>query len=358
MSDLLVVGGGVMGMAVALEALSKGVSVTLLEKDTCGAGASQASAGILSPAGMSWSDASLNALCWSGIRRYPAWIGVLQECAKGDPELHMEGVLYPVEAHTAERAESLLQVGLKGEWIKEQTLGESFGWLRVPQALFIREEGRIHPRHLLYQLRDALIAKGCVIREGSEVVLLQGKEGSFSATTSKGDHLQANRVVMTTGAWSLKSPQGWVPPVKPMRGQLIELHLLGENPPTHTLHGESAYMVPQGKGALWIGSMVEDKGWDETIDRSILHRRIARIAQWVPGICQAKIGEAWCGFRPGSPDDCPIIGAREEEEGLFWATGLFRNGILLAPEVASMFGAWWDGIRRKECPFSPDRFAS
>lgn len=353
-ADLLVVGGGVAGLAVAWEALGRGLSVTVLERDSVGAGASQASAGILAPAGRACADPDLNALCWEGIRAFPDWVGELTEAAPGDVGLAMDGVIYPPDDRATEREEGLAAVGEPCEWIEGPGVAAAFPWLALDRALYAPTEGRVHPRLLMFLLRDACVAAGAEVLEGTEVTSLTREGGGWSATTPAG-RVQAGAVAVAAGAWQGPDGCGWSAPVRPVKGQLIEVRGDPEEMPDRCIHGAEAYLAVQGPGVGWVGTSVEEAGFDESVDRGLLFRRIATVARWAPGLRRAEIGEAWCGFRPGTPDDRPVLGERSEEPGLFWATGLFRNGIQLAPEVGRLAGAWLAG-EPPAAAFSPARF--
>ena len=357
MKDIIIIGGGVAGMAIAWEAQKRGYTALLLEKDSCGGGASQASAGILSPAGKSCGDPELNKLCWEGIRMFPGWVKDLMEMSDSDPDLQMEGVFYPEEEGLPKRIESLKSVHVKHSWLSSEDIEKKFSWLGVDRVVLIEDEGRINPRKLMYLLKDALVAKEVDIRENSEVLKISKHQNGWKVSLKGGESFKSDKIAMCTGAWA-KGVEGWVPPVKPMRGQLIELFGEGEGFPTHTVHGEAAYMVPQS-GNYWIGGIVQDRGFDDSIDKKTLFQKVATMTRWVPGFAKAKLGEAWCGFRPGSPDDRPIIGEKEGLEGIFWATGLFRNGVSLSPIVAKKFISWMKGEfdSSLNSPFSPNRFS-
>lgn len=356
MRDIVIIGGGVAGMAIAWEAQKNGHSVLLLEKDACGGGASQASAGILSPAGKSCGDPELNRFIWQGIRMFPDWIKELRKVHDSDPDLQMEGVLYPEEPELKTRIASLRDVDVSYQVLEKNEIKNNFPWFDVEKAVLIEDEGRINPRKLMYLLKDALLKSGVEIRENTEVLKISKHEENWKIFLKSNKSILASKVAMCTGAWA-QGVEDWIPPIKPMRGQIIELSGKGVEFPTHTVHGAASYMVPQS-GHYWIGGIVQDRGFDDSIDKKTLFQKVAIMAKWVPIFTKAKLGESWCGFRPGSPDERPIIGERKGLEGIFWATGLFRNGVSLSPAVAKNFISWINGSFNPdpEYPFSPNRF--
>lgn len=356
-ADLIVVGGGIAGLAVAWEARSRGLETVVLERDALGSGASQASAGILGPAGRTCQDPALTALCWRGIRAFPDWVAALQEAAPGDPGLAIEGVVYPPEPSAEERAAALKREGEAHEWLEGGAVRERFSWLAVERALLAESEGRVHPRRLLYLLRDAVAAKGATLLEGVAGRDMEPAQGGWGVHTADGRSWLAAKVAIATGSWPGPTAPGWEPPVRPVKGQLVEVEGDPEAMPTRCLHGSAAYLALQGPGVGWIGTTLEEAGFAEGTDRATLLERVAKVAEWAPGVKGAKLGESWWGFRPGTPDDRPILGEYPALPGIFWAMGLFRNGIQLAPEVARLAGAWLEGQDTTPAEFAPGRFS-
>ncbi|MCH7493200.1 FAD-dependent oxidoreductase [bacterium] len=355
-ADLIVVGGGIAGLAVAWEARCRGLETVLLERDAIGGGASQASAGILGPAGRTGEDHALTALCWRGIRAFPAWTSALSEAAPGDPGFALKGVLYPPEPAAEERAAALRREGEPYEWLDGAILAARFPWLAVERALLAKSEGHVHPRRLLFLLRDAVAARGGRVVEGAETTTLVPTNGGWEVGATDGRSWQATKVVVATGSWQGPKALGWAPPVRPVKGQLVEVRGDPAQMPTLCLHGSAAYLAVQGPGVGWIGTTLQEAGFAQGVDRATLLERVAQITEWAPGVGKASLGESWWGFRPGTPDDRPILGERPGLPGLFFAMGLYRNGIQLAPEVARLAGLWLAGEDATPPEFLPGRF--
>jgi len=185
--------------------------------------------------------------------------------------------------------------------------------------------------------------------------------GRVTAIVAEDHREQANVVVLAAGAWSREIagvPPARLPPVRPVKGQMLALSMDPANPLLrHVLWLPRGYLVPRRDGRLVVGGTVEERGFDDTITAGGLLALIEGAWRAVPGIEELPVAETWVGFRPGSRDDAPILGP-SGIDGLIFATGHHRNGILLTPLTIEVLSAYVLTGRLAETarPFTPERF--
>jgi glycine oxidase len=172
--------------------------------------------------------------------------------------------------------------------------------------------------------------------------------------------IAVSNLVIAAGAWSKQIegiPENVLPPVRPVKGQILSLHMQGETKITHAVRGRDVYLVPKADGRLIIGASNEEMGFDTNPTAGEIYRLLERAWETVPGIYEYPIEEIQVGLRPGSLDHEPIIGD-SEIEGLYFATGHYRNGILLTPITAFELSEWIVTGRKSEVlePFQISRF--
>jgi glycine oxidase len=209
----------------------------------------------------------------------------------------------------------------------------------VRLALDVPGDGAVDPRKLVAALSDAVEAAGGEIRR--------------ERVTDPGT-LPARQVVVAAGAWSGRLG---ALPVRPVKGQIMRLRdPRGEELVTRTIRTREGYLVPRGEGRYVLGATVEERGWDTAPTAGATHELIRDLAEVVPGVLELEIEELGAGLRPGTPDNLPIIG---EHGGVVWATGHFRNGILLADVTAQAVAELLSGKPLPEwaAACDPARFA-
>jgi glycine oxidase len=193
----------------------------------------------------------------------------------------------------------------------------------------------VDPRRLTAALLAALASEGVEVRSGDEVseALLEG-ERIEGVRTAGGEELQAGAVVLATGAWSGAAewlPEAARPPVRPVKGQILELRAPGGEPPCgRIVASEQIYLVPRPDGRLIVGATTEERGFDTTVTAGGVHELLREAYRLLPDVAEMELVEAMAGLRPGTPDNLPLIGPGALE-GLVLACGHYRNGILLAP---------------------------
>lgn len=339
--DVIVVGGGVIGCAVAWELATRGASVRLLDQRDVGAGASWASAGVLCP----WLDGSYTALTPMLAESSAMYEGLLAR-------------LTSVTGRTVEfRRNGTLEVALsEDELPRLEAIADAHARHRVPHALLSAAEatarepalsphvcGAVHvPTHgyvdvpaLVQAMADAAERAGARFQPSAQVLGL-GSSGNGVMVTGADETWSADAVVLATGAWSglLSVADAAAAPVRPIRGQLLRFR--GTSNPTHSIWSAHGYLVPWSDGTLLVGATHEDVGFDEANTDDAIASLTACARAMVPSLADAPLIDARAGLRPWSADAIPIIGRSSSVPGVTWATGHGRNGVMLAPLTAMM----------------------
>ena len=348
--DVVIVGGGVIGLSCAWRLAERGLAVRLLERDRPGAGASGVAAGMLAPVGeASWGEEQVLALALRSHALWPAFADELAAASGRDVGFLGTGALHVAldrdEAEELRRRFELMQsLGLEARWLLPSGCRELEPGLStaVSGGISAPHEAALDPRRLVEALRVAAERAGAEIRVGAEVadVVLQGG-AARSVRTADGDEHRAGAVVLAAGAWSGADllPPGFSPPVRPVKGQILTLREAPANPVcSRIVVSERVYVVPRGDGRIVVGATVEEMGFDVRVTAGGVHELLREGYRALPEIAEAELVETVAGLRPGSPDNAPIVG-RSGVDGLLLATGHFRNGILLAPVTAAGIAA-------------------
>ena len=338
-ADVIIVGGGIIGLAIALELHQQGTRVSVLSKDFAAA-ASHAAAGMLAPNAERLPAGPMFDLCQRSLEQYPTWISKLEDLMGKDTGYWPCGILSPCleDGQLATRQNSTFPVSASAIHSYQSGLSQD-----VIGGDFYPEDAQVDNRALTQALLAAVQDAGIEIQTGVTVegfVRQQGKV--ISLRTSIGEK-QADHYVLATGAWSSEL----LPvPVTPTKGQMIGLRVpsgYGQTQPLRrVLFGEEVYIVPRRDGRIILGATVENVGFTP-------HNTPAGIAQLLnaaiaiyPPLASFPIEECWWGFRPSTPDELPILGAGPCQN-LTLATGHYRNGILLAPITAKLIAQHIEG---------------
>ncbi len=343
--DAIVVGAGVIGLSCAWRAAQRGAEVLVLDRAEPPAGATRVAAGMLAPVGeLTFGEPELLEMTLAAAELYPGFVAELESVRGMATGYERRGALHVAldrdEAAELRRVHDLQRsLGLAAEWLPprrcrelEPGLATSFnGGVHAP------DEAAIDPRALGEALLAALAAEGVEVRTGVEVdeALIQG--GRLAGVRTGGEDLRAAAVVLAAGAWSGRTewlPEHARPPVRPVKGQIVELRSLdGAVPCERIVASERVYLVPRGDGRLVAGATVEERGFDTAVTAGGVHELLREAYRLLPDVAEMELVEAMAGLRPGTPDNLPLIGPGALD-GLILATGHYRNGILLAPLTA------------------------
>jgi glycine oxidase len=371
-AGVLVVGAGVIGLAIAISLRRQGVAVTVFDPDPLG-GSTWVAAGMLAPVTEAhYGEEALVALNLDAAARYPRFVAEIEEasgCAAGyracgtlsvafDPgdlevlaglhrfqsELGLEST--PLGASECRQLEPMLSPAIRG-------------------GLWVEGDHQVDNRLLAQALLQASVNLGARIEEVA-AVSVSPDPGHPEINLADGRVVGGDTVVLALGAWSslLEGlPGGWSPPVRPVKGQI--LRLVGD-PATpllaHNLRGlvsgTSLYLVPRAEGRLVVGATVEERGFETSVTAGAVYELLRDAVSLVPGVKELVLEESSAGLRPGSPDNAPLIGPTGAP-GVIAATGHYRNGILLAPTTAEAVA---DLVVRGRtdgpaAAFSPERFS-
>ncbi|MGI8934050.1 MAG: glycine oxidase ThiO, partial [Phormidesmis sp.] len=331
-ADALVVGGGVIGLAIALELQQQGLQVTVLSRDF-EAAAGHAAAGMLAPGAEQIAPGPMADLCQRSLALYPDWVSKLEDRTGADSGYWPCGILAPqlqsdaplVSSHRASSHRAM--PGLSAAALHSYQTGLS---PEITGGRFYPEDAQVDNRALMQVLRSAARDLGVDIQTGVTVEgFVQRQQRVVGLRTSAGEK-QAAHYILATGAWSGEL----LPiPVTPRKGQMLSVRVppgYGQTQPLQrVLYGEKIYIVPRRDGRIVLGATVEEVGFTP-------HNTPAGVAQLLnaaialyPELKNFPIEECWWGFRPATPDELPILGAGPCEN-LTLATGHYRNGILLA----------------------------
>jgi len=336
--DVIVVGAGIIGCAIAREVGRLGAKTIVLEARAVGAGATQASAGVLAPYIEAPSDGPLHALTVQSLALYDDFIENVARESNLPIEYRRCGTLEIArDGHAAEQlkmlGEWIRSKGVEAEWIPpadvvraEPALGVASGGLLVPS------HGYVRAAQLTEALAEAARHYGAEVHTGRRVDSISG-EGDRARVTAGGDTYRARTVVVAAGSWS--SEIAGETKVAPVRGQLVRVRWQGP-PLQRILWTESCYLVPWLDGTLLIGATVEQVGFDERVTAGGVKTLLNAAAAVLPGISDATFVDARVGLRPATASGLPIISRSASHPAVVYATGHFRNGILLAPLTATL----------------------
>ena len=353
--DAIIVGGGVIGLSCAWRLSRRGARVALIDKSSPPAGATRVAAGMLAPVGeLAFGEPELLKMTLAAAELYPDFVAELEAAGGISTGYARHGALHVAldrdEAAELRRVHELQRsLGLGAEWLPprrcrelEPGLTPSFnGGVHAPS------EAAVDPRALVEALFAAAQAAGMETRLGDEVAapLLDG-ERLVGVRTARRGELRAPLVVLAAGAWSGQA--GWLPeharpPVRPVKGQILELRARdGITPCERIVASERIYLVPRPDGRLIAGATVEEQGFDAAVTAGGIHELLREAYRLLPDVAEMELVEAAAGLRPGTPDNLPRVGPAPLD-GLLWATGHYRNGILLAPLTAEAIVAEVEG---------------
>ncbi|UZJ31763.1 glycine oxidase ThiO [Streptomyces endophytica] len=376
--DVLVIGGGIIGLVTAWRAAGRGLTVAVADPAP-GGGAAYVAAGMLAAVTeLHYGEQTLLGLNLASAGRYPRFIEELEE-AGGQPTGYRRcGTLAVAldaddRAHLRELHTLQTRSGLDSQWLTGRECRRLEPMLApgVRGGLRVDGDHQVDPRRLAHALLVACERAGVVFHRSRAERLTVDAGRATGAQLADGTRLSAGQTVLAAGSFSGRLagvPEEVRPPVRPVKGQVLRLRLPDMPPGSPAflsrtvravVRGGPLYLVPRESGELVVGATSEELGWDTTVTAGGVYELLRDAHELVPGITELPLVESCAGLRPGSPDNAPLLGPTELP-GLHLATGHFRNGVLLTPVTGDVMaellatGSLPDEAR----PFSPARFAA
>jgi glycine oxidase len=366
----VIAGGGVVGLGIGWKLAQRGEPVTLLERGEAGREASWAAAGLLAPATEVHyqEDANLR-LGLESMRLYGDFVAELEAFTGQSVDYRTEGALSV--ALTADEAADLKDLyeyqrarGLPVTWLTPEALRELEPGLStfVTAGVHCGMDHQVDPRLLVAALKAAFVKAGGTLLEQTPVTEVRLDGGTLRGVVAGGREFAPQRLVIAAGAWSgllPGLPEPLRPPVRPVKGQILAVRRPDPAFLRHIVRAPRAYFAPKSDGRIVIGATVEEMGFNRDLTAGGIYELLRAAWELLPGVYELPIAEMWVGFRPGSRDNAPILGATQVP-GVYLATGHFRNGILFTPITAlGMTELLLDGRTPDALkPFSPQRFAT
>ena len=342
--DVIVIGAGIIGCAVACELGRRGASVRVLESRDVGGGATQASAGILAPYTEAHRPGPLRTLCAESLGLWDDFVARAVADSGRDVLYERTGTLEVVTDEASMRrlertGRALTAAGIECRPMtgREARAAEPSLGAAVAGALLVPSHGFVGVGTLMEALREGGAARhGVSFLTGRPARRVQASsDGAMVVETAAGT-LTGDAVVLAAGSWSggAAGDDGALP-VRPVRGQLLHL-AWSRRPPARVVWAPSCYVVPWPDGSMLVGATVEEAGFDERATVSGVAGLIEAVASVLPAARDAGFEAVRVGLRPGTPDDLPVVGRSAAAPGLVYATGHYRNGVLLAPLTARL----------------------
>jgi glycine oxidase len=367
--EIAIIGAGVAGLGVGWRLAQAGRQVTIFERGRAGCAASRAAAGMLAPtAEVGFQEEALLRLGQQSLAMYPDFVAELEQSSGVDVDYRTEGTL--MVALDRDDAESLdrvhryhLNLGLSVDRLDAKAARSIEPGLspNLHSALFIGSDHQVDPRRLSAALAKAFEAAGGELLEHTSIARVECDGGVEAVVTEDGQRVECDLLVVAAGAWTPQIqgiPAEVLPKIRPVRGQMLACEL-GEPPICgHVVRAPDAYLVPKSDGRLIIGATSEERGFDPRLTAGGVFELLRGAWEALPGVYDQHLLDMWTGFRPVTLDNRPVIGPAAIE-GLWFATGHGRDGILLTPvtadELASSIiaGATTEVLQG----FTPARFA-
>ena len=347
---VIIVGGGVIGLGIGWQLAKAGAAVTIHERGQAGRGASWAAGGMLGPIAEAHIDElDLLKLSNQSLERYPEWVNELESETDLTIGYRAEGTLIigiqPDDTYQLKHAYTLYQdLGLNVEWLSGQEAREIEGALSpyVTAAIRCETDHQVDNRLMVQALQHAYLSRGGVLNQNSTVERIVIENGSATGIETTEGFDGADVCILAAGCWSGQIsglPDTVIPPVRPVKGQMLALQMREDLMISNVIRTVKArypmpvYLVPRSDGRLVIGATTEELGFDTDLIVGGIYELLHGAFEVVPGFYELPLIETWTGLRPGSSDNAPILG-KTSVENLIYATGHYRNGILLTPITA------------------------
>ncbi len=354
-AEVVIAGAGIMGLSLALDLASRGLTVTVFERSRAMAEASWAAAGMLATHDPQ-NPSPLDELASFSLALYPDYLALVEQLSGRKVPLRTKATILPISDNDSAgypNARKLTRAEVRTIEPGLQLQHENY---------LLLDEASLDPRDLCTALPAAAIAAGITLVEDSPVISVDAEIDHVVVRTSA-TAIAATQFVNCAGAWAESPALGRLPPshprIAPAKGQMTTVRMRGNTTLSHVLRTPEIYLVPRGDGRIAIGATVERAGFDKTVEPHAIASLLKAAAQLFPPIAEAEILESWAGLRPASADNLPLIGPAAQPN-CWIASGHFRNGILLAPGTARALAQLICGETPAIdlAPFAPSRVLS
>jgi glycine oxidase len=366
--DVVVVGAGVIGMAVAARAAASGHGVAVVDAREPGREASWAGSGALSLIMPDLAPAPMRPLAARSVALWGAFAAEIEERSGVSVEYQRSGLLRLVGASKPPEV-----VERTVAWLREHAIEVTpvavadldgvapFGLSGVERAWFQPELHQVRPPRLTRALATTLAATGVAVRAHEPVLELMREGDRVTGVRTTVGTIAAAEVVVAAGAWAgelVHRSLGLHLPIEPVRGQIALLDGLPIVKSPLVLDADGSYLIPRADGRVLAGSTFERVGFDRSVTAGGVHAVLSGVFAFAPGLRDARLAASWAGLRPESPDKLPYLGRVPGLEGLVFAAGHFRDGFLLSAVTAEVIGDLLDGKTPsiELGAFAPDRF--
>ncbi len=336
--DIVLIGGGVVGLTTALTLAEDGVSVTLLDRQSVGREASWAGAGMLPPGNLAKATTPEARLRSYSHSLWPDFAAALAERTGIDIGYHVCGAIDVSSANTQHEFQQHCQ-----QWREEEIRVESLSAGEVHRhvadlddrfngGMFLPDFAQVRNPRYLQALKAACLQRGVEILEHVHSLEFRRESDRISEVRTDGRRMCSEKVCFTAGAWTtaLLEPLGFSIPVKPVRGQIVQLQLPAQ-PFRCVIEMGRRYLVPRRDGLILVGSTEEDVGFTKTTTTEGIAGLLEFAKSLVPSLAQAEVVVTWAGLRPGSPDELPLLGRVPGFSDAFIGAGHFRSGLQMSP---------------------------
>jgi glycine oxidase len=365
-TDVIIIGGGVIGCAIAYFLRKQHIDVVLLERGEIGSQASSAAAGLLAPLGPLSGPGPFADLVLAGFASLTSLVPELEASSGMRLNYERTGALRIVRnqkriAHLQKRLASWQTLGLPLYWLSGEEARQREPLLApdICAAIYSPAEAQIQASCVVQAFAQAARLAGAHIHPHQEVTAVLTRNGRATGVcTTQGEMITCNQLILASGAWAAQC-SAWfnvILPISPLHGQLISLPQPAPQL-KHIIFGEATYLTPKGE-TLLVGATKEDMGFDTTVTEEGTSRLYTTATRLIPALSESKMLAAWAGLRPKTPDSHPIVGFLAPWENVLIAAGHNSVGIILSAltgqYVAEMITTGDTPPLIK--PFSPERF--
>ncbi len=370
-TNVLIIGGGVIGCAIAYHLRKLNIAVTVLDQGEIGMQASSAAAGLLAPLGSLSGPGPLADLVLASFALFPSLVPELEDASSIRVEYERTGALRTVcnpkrISSLRQRMQAWQPLGLQMHWLTgdEARQREPLLAPEVCAAIYAPEESQIKAPQLVRAFARAATNLGATLHRQTEITGIQRHNTNVTGvTTSAGETIACDHLIVASGAWTARCSD-WLDfplPVSPQRGQILSL---GQpSPPSlplrHIIFGEAAYIAPKADGTIIVGATREEVGFDTHITASGIAWLLNTAIKLTPALEHSALQATWAGLRPKTPDTLPILGAAPNWQNVTLATGHNSIGILLSAITGQTIAELVATGRTPQLihPFSPQRFS-